>query len=219
MSQITLVRHGQANTTARDEASYDRLSDLGHQQAAWLGGYFRNSNERYARAYSGTLLRHRQTLQAMDLEFTSDPVVDERLNEVEYFTLATLFEEQHNVPLPGEREEFVRHLPKMFAHWRDGKIEGAPESFDDFRNRTQDALAEISEGEGPALVVTSGGLIGMAMMVTMRLDLEAMAHLCLSIENTSVHRLQKFPSALAPVQFNACPHLDSPERRLSRTHL
>ncbi|MEC7667486.1 MAG: phosphoglycerate mutase family protein, partial [Pseudomonadota bacterium] len=62
MSQITLVRHGQANTTARDEASYDRLSDLGHQQAAWLGGYFRNSNERYARAYSGTLLRHRQTL-------------------------------------------------------------------------------------------------------------------------------------------------------------
>ena len=219
MSQITLVRHGQANTTARDEASYDRLSDLGHQQAAWLGGYFRDANERYARAYSGTLLRHRQTLAAMEMEFSDAPIVDERLNEVEYFTLSTLLEEQHAIPLPSEREEFLRHLPKMFAHWRDGKIEGAPETFDAFRTRTQDALSEISEGHGPALVVTSGGLIGMAMMVTMRLDLEAMAHLCLSIENTYIHRLQKFPSALAPVQFNACPHLEIPERRLARTHL
>jgi len=37
MSHITLIRHGQANTGARDEQSYDRLSALGHQQAAWLG--------------------------------------------------------------------------------------------------------------------------------------------------------------------------------------
>ena len=29
MTQITLVRHGQANSNARDEASYDRLSELG----------------------------------------------------------------------------------------------------------------------------------------------------------------------------------------------
>ena len=29
MSYITLVRHGQANTAARDEHSYDRLSPLG----------------------------------------------------------------------------------------------------------------------------------------------------------------------------------------------
>ena len=36
MSTITLIRHGQANTAAQDEVSYDRLSDLGTQQAAWL---------------------------------------------------------------------------------------------------------------------------------------------------------------------------------------
>ena len=37
MGTITLVRHGQANSAAQDEAGYDKLSDLGHQQALWLG--------------------------------------------------------------------------------------------------------------------------------------------------------------------------------------
>ncbi|HGG64496.1 MAG TPA: histidine phosphatase family protein, partial [Rhodobacteraceae bacterium] len=37
MVELTLIRHGQAQTGARDEASYDSLSDLGHQQAQWLG--------------------------------------------------------------------------------------------------------------------------------------------------------------------------------------
>ena len=43
MSHITLIRHGQANSAAKDEPSYDRLSDLGHQQAAWLGHYLRDT--------------------------------------------------------------------------------------------------------------------------------------------------------------------------------
>ena len=37
MGEIILVRHGQANSAANDEEGYDRLSDLGHQQAKWLG--------------------------------------------------------------------------------------------------------------------------------------------------------------------------------------
>ena len=37
MGEVVLVRHGQANSGATDEESYDRLSDLGHQQARWLG--------------------------------------------------------------------------------------------------------------------------------------------------------------------------------------
>lgn len=63
MSHITLVRHGQANTNARSEAEYDRLSDLGHQQAAWLGAHLRESANHHPRIYSGTLTvtskRHR----------------------------------------------------------------------------------------------------------------------------------------------------------------
>ena len=45
MGEITLVRHGQANSTATDEESYDKLSDLGWRQGRWLGDYLRHHEE------------------------------------------------------------------------------------------------------------------------------------------------------------------------------
>jgi len=41
MGEIILVRHGQANSAADNEDDYDKLSDLGHQQAKWLGEWMR----------------------------------------------------------------------------------------------------------------------------------------------------------------------------------
>ncbi|HBT01147.1 MAG TPA: histidine phosphatase family protein, partial [Citreicella sp.] len=112
MSFVTLVRHGQANTHARDEASYDQLSDLGRQQARWLGDHLRATGEVFARAYCGTLERHVETARemALDLEVVRDP----RLNELEYFTMAQLLETQHGVAMPVDREAFVLHLPRVF---------------------------------------------------------------------------------------------------------
>ena len=43
MVQIFLVRHGQANSEAKDEVSYDKLSPLGKIQAGWLGQYFKKN--------------------------------------------------------------------------------------------------------------------------------------------------------------------------------
>ena len=43
MVQIFLVRHGQANSEAKDEISYDKLSSLGKMQAGWLGQYFKKN--------------------------------------------------------------------------------------------------------------------------------------------------------------------------------
>ena len=37
MGELTLIRHGQANSGATTEEDYDRLSDLGHTQARLLG--------------------------------------------------------------------------------------------------------------------------------------------------------------------------------------
>lgn len=219
MSFVTLVRHGQANSHARDEGGYDKLSDLGWQQAKWLGGYFRQSGERFARVYTGTLRRHVETAQGIAADCAQEPVRDERLNEMVYFDLATALEEQHGIAMPQDREGFISHLPILLTHWQEGRIEGCAESFQDFESRVADALTEIAAGEGRALVVTSGGLIGMAMRIVMRLDIAAMAHACLAIENSSLHRIQPLPSGLALTQFNAIPHLDTPERQHARTHL
>ena len=219
MSFVTLVRHGQANSAARDEGGYDRLSDLGWQQARWLGAYFREAGDAFARVHTGTLRRHVETAEGIAADCPRPVIRDERLNELEYFTMATALEAEHGIPVPTDREGFIHHLPLLFAHWRDGRIEGAPERFDAFEARVGDVLREIAGGEGRALVVTSGGLIGMAMRIVMGLDLPAMAHLCLAIENSSVHRIQPLPGGLAMTQFNALPHLDTPERQHARSHL
>ncbi len=217
MSHITLIRHGQANSTATDELSYDRLSDLGHTQASWLGHYLRDSDTHHMRLYTGTLRRHIETAEGMDTGL--EPVRDARLNELEYFTLANLMQEQHGIDFPSEQGQFALHLPRVFDYWRGGKIEGPPETWDDFHGRVSDALKEISDGKGPALVVTSGGLISMTMAQAMHLDIPAMARLALAIMHTSMHRLFPIGGHWSPVLFNAVPHLDRPDRRIAQTHI
>ncbi len=217
MSHITLIRHGQANSDAKDEVSYDRLSDLGHSQARWLGAHLRESQTHHTRLFTGTLRRHVETATGMDTGL--EPVRDERLNELEYFTLATLMQEQHGIPFPLEQAQFTKHLPQVFDHWKEGRIEGTPETYGNFETRIKDALAEIADGHGPALVVTSGGLISMVMAQAMGLGIPAMARIALAIMHTSMHRLFPIDGHWSPVLFNAVPHLDRPDRRLSQTHI
>jgi broad specificity phosphatase PhoE len=57
MVQIFLVRHGQANSEAKDEVSYDKLSPLGKTQAGWLGQYFKKNEFNFDVCFSGTLSR------------------------------------------------------------------------------------------------------------------------------------------------------------------
>ncbi|WP_323784128.1 histidine phosphatase family protein [Leisingera sp.] len=216
MSHITLIRHGQANTGARDEASYDRLSDLGHQQAAWLGKHLRATDSHHPRVYCGTLTRHIETASSMGC---TDVVQDPRLNEMEYFTLAEAMRDQLGLAIPEEREGFVDHLPKVFAAWAKDEISEPYESWASFETRTQAALKEIAAGDGPALVVTSGGLIAMALRQAMGLDTAGMARLALAIMNTSMHRLFPIGGHLSPVLFNAVPHLEAPDRHFAQTHL
>lgn len=217
MSHITLIRHGQANSSAQDEASYDQLSDLGHQQAVWLGEHMRDTQQHHARLYVGSLKRHAQTAQAMKTGL--EPTIDPRLNELEYFTLAAALRDEHGVPLPEDQHGFTSHLPRVFAAWEKGEIEGAPETFAHFESRIADALDDIKAGQGPALVVTSGGLISCVMRQHLRLDITGMAQLALAIMNTSMHRLYPIGGNWSPVLFNAVPHLEYPDRHHAQTHV
>lgn len=217
MSHITLIRHGQANSQATDEAGYDQLSALGHQQSAWLGAYLKAQNQHHLRLYTGTLKRHIATAKAMDMGI--EPVADARLNELEYMTLARAMEEEQGVPFPTDQAAFTTHLPRLFKAWQQDEIAGAPESFADFDARISEVLTEIASGEGPALVVTSGGLISCAMRQVLRLDIAAMAQLALAIYNTSQHRLFPIGGHLSPTMFNAIPHLEDPARHHAQTHV
>ena len=217
MSHITLIRHGQANTGARTEEDYDQLSPLGQQQSAWLGEHLRASASYHPRVYCGTLNRHIQTVDTMG--YGANVVRDARLNELEYFTLAQLLETQTGLEIPVEREGFVAHLPQVFAAWQQDEIRDPPESSEAFHPRVDQALGEIADGSGPALVITSGGLISMAMRQLLGLNTQAMAQMALAIMNTSMHRLFPIGDQLSPVLFNAVPHLDAPDRHYAQTHV
>lgn len=216
MTEIILVRHGQANSGATDEAGYDRLSGLGHQQAAWLGAWLTQTDPHFDRVITGTLVRQRQTAQAMGYAASQE---DARLNELTYFNLAHAMEAQHGIPAPDTAQEFARYLPDVITHWAEDRLTGVPETFGSFRTRIIALMDEACEAHGRTLMVTSGGVIGMVMRHVMGLDNMAMARLMLRIQNSSVHRLRYVHGALMLDSFNATPHLDAADRAHARTFI
>ena len=219
MLHLTLIRHGQANSTALDEASYDRLSPLGHQQSRWLGDCFAQTETQFDRLYCGTLRRHRETLNGILPSSSGLQVQDPRLNEMAYFTLSQLLYEQHGVAVPNSSNGFSHHLPLLFDAWANNEIRNAPESFSSFEARVNAALDDLASRESSALVVTSGGVIGMLMRLTMRLDLDTTAHACLAIMNSSVHCWRPIGDTLTMTQFNNVAHLEQPDRRAAQTYI
>jgi broad specificity phosphatase PhoE len=62
MAELYLVRHAQASFGTDD---YDRLTELGHRQSRWLGEYFAERGMQFDRVLTGTLRRHRETLEGI----------------------------------------------------------------------------------------------------------------------------------------------------------
>ncbi|QMU58339.1 MAG: histidine phosphatase family protein [Boseongicola sp.] len=212
MGEIILVRHGQANSEAKTEADYDRLSDRGHQQAAMLGDWMREHSYKFDHVWSGTLRRHRETVSGMGWDADEDA----RLNEIDYYTLSQQMHDVKGEPLPGP-DDFADHMPKVFAAWKQAEIEGQ-ETYNAFESRVRDLLIEASVPGRQLLCVTSGGVIGMVLRHILDLDLMKMSRIMLPIWNTSIHRLTVRGDEAFLAGFNAIPHLDRPERTEFRTH-
>lgn len=212
MGEIILVRHGQANSSAQDEASYDKLSDLGRQQAAWLGEWFAEQGTTFDTVLAGSLHRQQDTARAMGLA----PETDDRLNEMDYFSLGRALEDRHGVPLPGP-DDFAVHVPQVMEAWHRAEIR-SHESFADFEDRVTGVLSRATAPGKRVLCVTSGGVIGMIIRSLLGLDARRTAHVLLPILNTSVHRVHVMPHGNILAGFNAIPHLERADRAHARTH-
>ncbi|MEM9845935.1 MAG: histidine phosphatase family protein [Pseudomonadota bacterium] len=216
MAEIVLVRHGQANSKATDELSYDQLSDLGRQQADWLGTHFRDMSQPFDRVLTGTLQRQVDTAGAMGFP---KPVQDARLNELAYFELTEAARQQHHMSVPDSPAGFARYLPRVMELWTQDALEDVPERFDDFAQRVQSVIDDQCRAAGRALLVTSGGVIGMAVRHSLNLDTMGLAKVMLQIANASIHRLNYVHENLMLGGFNATPHLDDPDRAHARTYV
>lgn len=212
MGDIILVRHGQANSQATTEEDYDRLSDLGKTQAGWLGEWLRAHDYQFDHVVSGTLVRHRQTVDGMGY----DAEEDARLNELDYYTLSNALHRVKGEPLPTG-DSFADHMPKVFAAWREAEIEGA-EPYHAFEDRVAALLADAARPGRRVLCVTSGGVIGMVLRHLLDLDLLKLSRVMLPIWNTSIHRLHVRDTETILAGYNAIPHLEAPDRAYARTY-
>ncbi len=216
MAEIILVRHGQANSHATDEASYDRLSDLGRQQARWLGQHLGTTNPHFDRVITGTLSRQADTAREMGYEITAQ---DARFDELSYFSIAEALEGQHAIPVPATPGDFATHLPQLLDHWERDVIDAAPERFDAFYMRVRTSIDELCAQPGRVLVITSGGVIGMVMRHALGLQNGSTAKIMLQVMNSSLHRLEYVHGQLMVGAFNTTPHLDTPDRAHARTYV
>ena len=213
MGEITLVRHGQANSAATDEAGYDKLSELGHQQAAWLGDWIQTHDGPFDTVYSGSLRRQRETVAGMGY---TNVKIDERLNEITYYDLTA---EMDALKLEAPRtspEDFVTHFPATLTAWRDGKIKGT-ETYENYSARVLAVIQEAAQPGKRILCVTSGGIIAKAVAHILLLDIPQMAQIAMPILNTSVHRIHVTDHGNILGTFNSSPHLDHSDRSAART--
>lgn len=172
MATIYLFRHGQASFGADD---YDKLSPLGERQATVLGEYLRDQGIALDAAYSGDLLRQRETAQ-LALAGQSETVahhIDPRFNEIDN-------DEQVKHLLPklvktspqlqqlvarglSSSKDYQKVIDAVFNYWVSPQCdEPQIRSWADYSAGVQSALQKVMAEQGSGKTVgifTSGGTI------------------------------------------------------------
>ena len=214
MGEITLIRHGQANSAADNEADYDQLSELGHTQSKWLGDWVRAHDGPFDAVYSGTLRRQKETAAGMGF---TDVTRDERLNEIAYYDLTAEMDKLRPDMPRTSPEDFVTHFPATLVAWREKQINGT-ETYTAFQDRVSSVIAMAAQPGRRILCVTSGGIIAQTVAQILGLDIPQMARIALPILNTSVHRIHVTDHGPLLATFNSAPHLDQADRLVARTN-
>jgi broad specificity phosphatase PhoE len=233
MADLYLVRHAQAAFGTDD---YDRLTELGHRQARWLGEYFREREIRFDRIVSGTLRRHRETVDGIleaaiaAAEPPQKARPDGRLDEydperlVQAHLAALQNERGEPQPMPpagpeGSRKEHFRLLRAALTDWTLGKIDpSAHRSFRDFQEGAYQAFqqARMPGTDGPVervLVVSSGGPISSIVAHHLEMPASSFVALNLQVRNSGFCEIRFNDRGAFLVSFNNIPHLDTKDRR------
>ncbi|MDV6375479.1 histidine phosphatase family protein [Deinococcus arenicola] len=233
MSELILIRHGQATPFEKDT---DRLSPLGEQQARAVGLALGAEELAPTHVFHGPLVRQRRTAQiaADAAQFSDadapppwpDAAEDPRLAEYDgdglIRTLAPLlaaqdegfgaavqrFEDRRDAP--DRNRAFQPMLEKLAEAWQEGAVTDPDvESWAAFRSRVHAALTDLTRlpSGSTVLAFTSGGVIG--LMVALALDAPDAAALKLNwrVRNGSLTRFTFGGGRLSLDSFNEVAHL------------
>jgi len=219
MSELFLVRHAQASFGTDD---YDRLSELGHRQARWLGEYFRDRELVFDQVVCGSMVRHHETAANILRGMGRDPgkcETDPAWNEFDFQAIvsAYLAEQQEQLPAPGASlAAFSRVLRAALLAWAEGRLEAPlPERWEHFEARVHAGLRGLTGQAGDGrkiLLVSSGGAISTALRHVLEAPVRTMVHMNLQLRNSGVSHLFFNARNIHFSGFNHVPHLDHPDR-------
>jgi len=234
MSQLTLIRHGQAAAFSDDP---DRLTELGEEQARTLGAHLVAKDVRFDQAVIGGLRRQRQTAELVAEAYRTagkafpELSQDDGWNEYEAggltAGLAPALEASDPafaklaqaaraaLGTPEQNRHFQRMFEVLMAAWVDGATaaEGV-EPFDAFYGRVIAARDRIMAGPGGrhVAVFTSGGPIGANVVASLQAPAGQTVRVNWRVRNASLTEFTFSSARLSLDSFNALPHLtDHPE--------
>lgn len=243
MSNIYLVRHGQAGT----RHDYDSLSELGRRQSRLLGEYFVSQGIEFVSAYAGALLRQQQTAAQVSAAYSDadtffpEVFVEPGWNEFDFHQIY-----QEIAPLLCEEDaEFRREYEAVRAEieksagahdaeihrrwrpsdtrvveaWAGGRYPHAGETWEQFRERVASCRSKLNEAERDANIVVFTSATPAAILTGLSLGImdDHVRHLAGVLRNTSYTVLRTGPEQdLRLLSFNEVPHLNRPELRTRR---
>ncbi len=175
MKTILLARHGQASL---GEDNYDKLSELGIQQATILGQFYADNGRQVDKIFTGSMVRQLNTAKHFCKPYLlgsgrSVPAQTfTELNEFDHEEVLFTFlgykdKAEFKAKFSEEYKVSKRALLKMFqdsmTRWVSGEYEkDYQETWTQFSQRANDGLNKVienTENNGVSLVFTSGGII------------------------------------------------------------
>ncbi len=234
MSTVYFFRHGQAGS--RDD--YDRLSDLGHQQAALLGAHVAREGWQFDRILCGGLRRQQETAAAVVSQAAlGRPNLDTRWNEFDLDEVFAGIAPQMADDDPQFRAEFeeIERLirngdgaihrqwrpadTKVVKAWIEGRYSFEGESWLQFVARVKSAGAELAAlpADSRVAVFTSATPVSIWVAAAFASDqpphVMKLAGAAINSNITVLKWLQGEPHLGC---FNAVPHLTDPHLRTFR---
>lgn len=227
MSELILVRHGQASFGSAD---YDQLSALGEQQVQALVQHWQSLGERFDVIYSGRLRRQQQTAALLAELAATAPQTHSGFDEYDGDPLIRSYLRSHGeaegfgadpaVALADARG-FQQVLEATVRRWIVDELQPAPddvgfEAWSDFQQRIHGAVEGLIQQhtrDKRVLIATSAGVIALILQWVLRLDNPQTIGMSWMINNSSITRVRYTDGRISLAQFNALPHLEHPSRR------